>query len=65
MEFSNLTITDLSKLVALATGAITLVTKLGFAITDVINKSKDMSAEDKDELIKRIKEAQAAIPEWE
>jgi hypothetical protein len=65
MEFKDLNIEDITKLVALATGAITLVTKLGLAITDIISKSKDMSAEDKEELIKRIREAQQAIPEWE
>lgn len=65
MEFKDLNIEDITKLVALATGAITLVTKLGLAITDIVSKSKDMSAEDKEELIKRIREAQQAIPEWE
>jgi hypothetical protein len=65
MKFDDLTVEDITKLAAVASGAITLVTKLGFLVTDIIAKSKDMTEEDKDALIKRITDAQSTIPEWE
>lgn len=50
-------------IIPLATGTLTLVTKLVFLITESIQNS-DLTQEDKDVLIAKIKEAQAKIPEW-
>lgn len=64
MEMKELSVEDITKLVAVGTGLLSLATKLGFLIADVIRKSKEISEEDKEEMIARIKAAQASVPEW-
>ena len=56
-------IQDFEAIIPLATGALTVVTKLVFMLTDMIQNA-DLTQEDKDVLIAKIKEAQAKIPEW-
>lgn len=58
-----MTVAGIAALIELSTAALLMITKLVFAIQDLIAKS-DFSQEDKDELIARIKKAQASIPEW-
>ena len=64
MKIDEMSVEDITKLIALGTGILSLATKLGFLIADAIRKSKDMSEEDKEALIQKIKAAQESIPEW-
>lgn len=53
-----------TKLAALATGLLTLATKLGFGVAEMIQKSKDLADADKERLIAEIRAAQKSVPEW-
>lgn len=64
MDLKDMGVDDIVKLAALATGLLSLATKLGFLLTDAISKSKDISDDRKAELIQKIKDAQASVPEW-
>lgn len=50
-------------IIELATNLLMMITRLIFLIQELIEKS-DMSQEDKDILIDRIRKAQAMLEEW-
>ena len=56
---------DIISLVALAEKLIPVANKLYKDVMQAINDSKDLSPEDKDKLIARIKAAQEKVVSWE